>query len=93
MSINIAEMHREQFDLLEAILGRDFLQSFIVFSPKDSQLLSDLCRKKGLVPPTIYKKRSLPRYKIPKRDIPSNLHLLMDCFVVHVSKFPCFHFA
>ena len=43
-SIHLTDGWSQHFDLLEAIVGRDLLQAFIVFSKEDQQLLKEICR-------------------------------------------------
>lgn len=80
-SIHLTDGWSQHFDLLEAIVGRDLLQAFIVFSKEDQQLLKDICRRNRLHEPVTYRKVSRPRYKV--RDT-SGLGptFLKDCFVV-----------
>jgi len=85
--VTISDQYSRHFDLLEAFLGRSFLQAFLIFSKKDQDLLIKLCHKNKVKPPETYFKKSVGyRYPIvggaKGPNVGKGLALVKDCLIV-----------
>ena len=101
--VKLSEGYRDKFDILEAALGRNLLESFMVFSNRDKDTLVRICQNAGLQRmPTIWLPNAKTRYQV--RDTAhTGLVFLKDCLhiqndfvfnlLVDVSKIDCVWFA
>ena len=73
---------RQHFDILEAVLGRDLLESFLVFSKRDQHKLMQICEERGLRKPQVFtRKKQDSRYRVQSTHS-TGLVFLMDCLNV-----------